>query len=458
MVGVRLLFVATVLTGLAVGCGIPSLEPRGIGRRATDGRRLEQHDQTRWDGLTTIPSDVVQLPEASDGVERGADSGRENGRLDGGAAPASRRRLWPRKPGEDVPPASGNDDAIPESGEPTLAEMKQNLPDKEYQRYLKVWDRGKAFRRMERAVKRGYKMTAKEARQYARDHQAHNQAEQMQWDVRKQLIAAEKARPYMKELREQSSQRKNDAARARRDRFRELKELKRQRPLTESEEAEYDKHLARAKQESQNSIKSYNKGRDAYRANVEKYTAIEKTRALTNQEREAYSDVLAQERRRLDGLADKNREYRERKKAKKAAEKEAQQQSNSDSVLDILHRHPQSLNGKQPPPPSHSTGEPPDHGNALNGKQPQPQPHADADPSTATPEPVEPQPPPKRAPAMSRFRLRLRRLHTSLLKQMGRTWRGLEQAGLWPVHAASGAAREEALPRARIPLGGESLK
>ncbi|KAI9811496.1 MAG: hypothetical protein M1826_003167 [Phylliscum demangeonii] len=98
-----------------------------------------------------------------------------------------KKRVMRRTPAEDEPPPTplnrNNDDEDDDSllsGEPTMEEMELVLSKDAYDKYVKDWDRGKASRRMDYAVRRGYIISAKEKVQQELDHKSALEAQNLQ--------------------------------------------------------------------------------------------------------------------------------------------------------------------------------------------------------------------------------------------------------------------------------------
>lgn len=133
------------------------------------------------------------------------------------------RRKQPRKQkraaGDIDPPPDGRSSPSL-SGQPTMQEMAEVLSPEDMDLYVRLWEAGKAYKRLRWAVDRGRQMTADEQAQYERDRELLTQSQQMERHVRDTLIRTGRARPEM-EARLRSSRRRD--SQRRKSKFAELK-------------------------------------------------------------------------------------------------------------------------------------------------------------------------------------------------------------------------------------------
>ncbi|KAI9814917.1 MAG: hypothetical protein M1826_002122 [Phylliscum demangeonii] len=154
-----------------------------------------------------------------------------------------KKRVMRRTPAEEPPPPPSplyrdneyEDDGGLLSGEPTMQEMEQVLSKEAYDQFVIDWKNGKANRRMEYAIRRGYIMSAEEQAQHELNHQSFVEAQKLQRKVTRILVRSKRARPAMEEMF--AARAKDDVVRRRAGRHAKARELKMLKALVEQNKA-----------------------------------------------------------------------------------------------------------------------------------------------------------------------------------------------------------------------------
>ncbi|KAI9833269.1 MAG: hypothetical protein M1826_000182 [Phylliscum demangeonii] len=327
---------STVAAASATAAGWSAIHEPG---RESEGNLKPQVRTTvvrHRDGLDAIGRSIKRL------------KGKEAGRLtrrdkvverapewdDGGRAEERKKRVMRRTPAEEKPPPPPlplfhdneyeDDDGLL-SGEPTMKEMAQVLTKEGYDKYVEDWKRGKASRRMDRAISRGYMLSAEEEAQQELDHQSAVEVQKVERKVMRILVRSKRARPAMVETFQERASADVDRRRAwrkeRQSEFQTLKALVQQKQATAAQVERYQtikearktaNRLARARE------------REAIaeaKAGMAKLKPLIETRRATKAQLRRYAQLEAfVENKRANGAAQDKR-YREKKAKRKEEEK-----------------------------------------------------------------------------------------------------------------------------------------
>ncbi|KAI9833267.1 MAG: hypothetical protein M1826_000180 [Phylliscum demangeonii] len=297
------------------------------------------------DARTPVEVCRRQRADASEhGVERAEKDDDDDDDDGGGRAHDRKKRVMRRTPAEEEPPAPPRHDDDHEyqareggriSGEPTLKEMAQVLSQEAYEQYVLDWKRGKASRRMDHAIRRGYVMTADEEGQHARDHQSAVEAQKAQRYVMRILVRTKRARPATVDTFQ--ARRRGDVGRRQRWRQRSIRELQTLRALVQAKTAtaaQLDRYQAIRQERMTTDRAMRARQKEALqqaKARMAELKALIVAGRATKAQRRKYDQLEAFVQGKSATRAAQNKRYREKRAKQKAEEKEKAEEEGKDA-------------------------------------------------------------------------------------------------------------------------------
>ncbi|KAI9833268.1 MAG: hypothetical protein M1826_000181 [Phylliscum demangeonii] len=263
-----------------------------------------------------------------------------------------KKRMMRRTPAEETPPPpplyrdneyEDSDGLL--SGEPSMKEMKQALSTEAYNQYVMDWKRGKASRRMDYSVSRGYVMSAEEEAQQELDHQCAVKVQRLQRRVTRILVRSKQARPAMVEAHQRRARDANDRRRERRHKnsgeYQALQSLVEQKTATDAQVKQYQTLEKARTTEYQKARVRTAKVIEEAKAGMAKLKPLIETRRATKAQLRRYAQLEAfVEGKRARKSAENKRYYRERTKREKEARDAPSQAARSTGSEQDKNDHP----------------------------------------------------------------------------------------------------------------------